>query len=869
MENKNLDGQLSFDSDFESKAKDQSEPIHTVEFEIGKPSEKENFIFEISHDKEQNAPEKIEEIKEPIVEELVIGKPPVSPKISEAPVEENQSPSSEQTAFSRRRAVYVPKFTEASEKYRKTVDTRSRASMTELRRSARVAVDGSESVSPILISHENVDPTAEIDYTPANQVVVNVSNVEPEPEVLNVFKFKNEEPKVAEAVEVPVDEEKELREIEELIAPDPVECEAEAEDTTEEEVAAEEASESALVPLEEDNFVMPDPDGAVAIRDYVDVNEKKPEAPKPKFVMEDNSQETKNSGEFSHQSQRDSFNDRFLDTLLAHKIRIGAIGIFSLVLLVFEFLAFSEVITARLLPGSNYLGMLAVVDFLFVASIFLLSLPETIKAVSEICSKKVTFNLSLPASFVVILIYSVVLMIVPEKSYALYGFVFALSALVSVIGSYYRTLGDFTSFKHVSENCEKKFLDIEATTDLDEESLALDGLVVGYKSKTAKIHRTAFVADFFDRIYRSSDKDSQSILVFAIPFGAAFLSAVLAFFVLGGLVSALSAFTLVFLLSCPVFVLLSGKLPYYDAQENAIYENSTVVGEKAYYDFSEVDVIAFEDTEIFGVEDVNLKRFMLYGDSDNIERAMRQMYSLFSVVGGPLYKIFANALDNRVRHSPAVNVQIEADGVSGEVSGSKIFAGTADYMRRHGVAIPSGSGSDVGAETTKIMYSAENGEVYAKFYIRYSFSEEFTMILPSLREKNIVPLIYTNDPNLSNDLLKVLSAGADCMRVVKKMNPASDRDIIHRRVSAGVVTYGDKVNAINTILLTGKYKAFAEKISVSALYSISLGAAISVILSVLGVSLPSVVFGLWHVAWCIALRYDSRKTFALEKKSNK
>jgi hypothetical protein len=506
---------------------------------------------------------------------------------------------------------------------------------------------------------------------------------------------------------------------------------------------------------------------------------------------------------------------------------------------------------------------------LFVASIFLLSLPETIKAVSEICSKKVTFNLSLPASFVVILIYSVVLMIVPEKSYALYGFVFALSALVSVIGSYYRTLGDFTSFKHVSENCEKKFLDIEATTDLDEESLALDGLVVGYKSKTAKIHRTAFVADFFDRIYRSSDKDSQSILVFAIPFGAAFLSAVLAFFVLGGLVSALSAFTLVFLLSCPVFVLLSGKLPYYDAQENAIYENSTVVGEKAYYDFSEVDVIAFEDTEIFGVEDVNLKRFMLYGDSDNIERAMRQMYSLFSVVGGPLYKIFANALDNRVRHSPAVNVQIEADGVSGEVSGSKIFAGTADYMRRHGVAIPSGSGSDVGAETTKIMYSAENGEVYAKFYIRYSFSEEFTMILPSLREKNIVPLIYTNDPNLSNDLLKVLSAGADCMRVVKKMNPASDRDIIHRRVSAGMVTYGDKVNAINTILLTGKYKAFAEKISVSALFSISLGAAISVILSVLGVSLPSVVFGLWHVAWCIALRYDSRKTFALEKKSNK
>jgi cation transport ATPase len=294
-----------------------------------------------------------------------------------------------------------------------------------------------------------------------------------------------------------------------------------------------------------------------------------------------------------------------------------------------------------------------------------------------------------------------------------------------------------------------------------------------------------------------------------------------------------------------------------------------MVGERAYFDFSAVDVIAFDDTEIFGVEDVNLKRFMLYGDRDNIEKAMRQMYSLFSVVGGPLYKIFAKALDNRVRHAPATAVSIEADGVCGNLSSKVIAAGTEEYMRRHGIAVPEGSKQEFGIDTTKVMYAAEDGEVYAKFYIRYSFSEEFTMLLPELKREHIVPLIYTSDPNLSNDLLKTLTAGSDCMRVVKKLEPGSDNEKIYRRVSAGVVTYGDKINAINTILLARKHRDFSERVAITELYAISLAAAAGIILSVLGVTLPSIVYGLWHVAWCFALSLSSKRAFLVEKKDNK
>lgn len=877
MENKNLDGQLSFDGELglSNKEPEKTTEIPVVEFEIGTPAKEDNFIFEVSKEINKTEEEEIK-ITEPITEELVIGTPPAA-KSAEAvePKSDEAAPAAEASPSFTRRSVYIPRFTEASEKYRRTVDTRSRASMYDLRRSAKVEISEANDLSETKIS-DNIDPTAEIDSAPAEQVVVNISNAEPEPEMLNVFKFREEEIKEEPAPTEPTLE-SEIEEIERLIAKTPEAEEAVTDDSVasvpaeaEEPSESHELEENATENLALENYELPDPDGSVKIQEYSDGEEKKPEEKLPSFVMGEAPQDSKaKRTEFTHQSQRDSFKDMFIDSGVAHKIRMGMIGLFSIILLVFEFIISTGGLPAKILPTSLFFGAAATIDLVLVGCVFLLAIPETVRAVKRLTQKSFSYELALPFGFVVVLLYSVLLIAISARKYPLYGFVFALYALVAVASSYYRNKGDFIAFKQVSKNSEKKMLDITMTRELPEENVALEGLVDEFNSKTSRIFRAAFVADFFERTSKNTDKRNHVLTLYAIPLGAALLSALIALFIPGGVVAAASAFTAVFLVSCPVFVMLSGKISYFDAQTVALAEESTVVGEKSYSDFSEVDVIAFEDSEIFGIEDVNLKRFILYGDRDNIDRAMRQMYSLFSVVGGPLYKIFAKALDNRVRHAPATDVIIEVDGVSGDISGTRILAGTDVYMKRHGIAVPQSGSSEFGADTTKVMYAAENGEVYAKFYIRYSFSEEFTMLLPSLREQNIVPLIYTNDPNLSNELLQMLCAGADCMRVAKKLEPRAETERIYRRVSTGLVTYGDKINAINTILLTRKYKLFADRISVSALYSLSIAAAVALVISTLGMSIPSFVYGLWHVGWCVALRYVSRKTFAEDKKESK
>ena len=81
MENKNLDGQLSFDGDLGlNNPENEKQPeIPVVEFQIGKPAEEENLIFEVIEDKKEKSAE-ASVAAAPIVEEFVIGTPPANNK---------------------------------------------------------------------------------------------------------------------------------------------------------------------------------------------------------------------------------------------------------------------------------------------------------------------------------------------------------------------------------------------------------------------------------------------------------------------------------------------------------------------------------------------------------------------------------------------------------------------------------------------------------------------------------------------------------------------------------------------------------------------------------------------------------------------
>ena len=141
------------------------------------------------------------------------------------------------------------------------------------------------------------------------------------------------------------------------------------------------------------------------------------------------------------------------------------------------------------------------------------------------------------------------------------------------------------------------------------------------------------------------------------------------------------------------------------------------------------------------------------------------------------------------------------------------------------------------------------------------------MTLPALREAGITPLVYTRDPNVSNELLSTLTAGADDMRVLKLYAPLKDEKV-YGRVSAGMVTYGDKLDAASMIILSKKYNTFSLHVKFAELCAAGIGLLLAIVLSIIGFSSRSTVLiaTLWQVAMCIAMRVLSKVIFLKDAK---
>ena len=761
--------------------------------------------------------------------------------------------------------AYVPRFTEASERYRVKGDSRIRE-----RFGIKTPVAEIPETNPDEIK---LDATAEFDedFMGSDAKAPENVAVDESDESINVIKFASADE------ELDAEAEKEREEIKKLLRSTPVadvKEEPEAEDSTEPEAEPEEESEAEEISSEDnpEEYVMPDPDDDDEFGVYEFNHGAKPVAEEDAPEGADdtpvtpNAQKTKKGeSEFTNPAQRDSFKDKFLDTIISIKIRFGASVFFSIALLVLEILSATKLISLKLLEESTSYALLGIADFLLAACIFVMTLPEIFRAVKHLFGKKLTPDLLPLPAFIILGLYTLTLCLTGATSYALFGLLFATVTLPVISASLYRTKADFIAFKMASQPDDKEIIDRKNTRELGAENIALDGVIDEYKSKIARTFTTSFVSDFYKNTSGVAADGKHIGLIYGVPFGVGLVAGVAAYFLSSSIVTAVSVLALVVMLGCPAFAILSSKASYFHTQRAALLSDSAAIGEDAYSKFSSVDVFAFDDTDIFGPDDVNLKRFMLYGERDSMEKVMRQMCALFAAVGGPLDCMFSAVIDNRVRHKTATNVIIEDDGICGEVAGHNICAGSEEYMRRNGIAIPAAAVTPergVSLDTTKIMYASEDGEVYAKFYIRYSFSEEFTMLIPELKDKKVVPLVYTRDPNITNDLFKVLTLGEDIIRVMKKYVPRSTEEKTYRRIDSGIVTHGDKGNAMNMVLLAKKYAAFQNTLAATELISMIVGVVLAVVLAIGNMLvLPTTLFALWQIVWCVVLGIRSKLFF--------
>ena len=781
---------------------------------------------------------------------------------------ESQAPSTEDYVSTIWKA-YAPRFTDVTENHYHFADTSALKEYEKKQAAKKVTVSADKEeekkksqVTVELrdardVSRDSLDPTAEIiDHVP-EAVVVNINGTEPQKkDTINVFKFSDvKREKTAEEISA---EELAKQEISNLTGhkwvDKPEEASIESENPITDFVSQIEEEQDELS-LNRETLADELPKVPIKLerhdKEYL-----------PAGINEKNSKGASYTGEYNSFSMRDLFKDKFLDSIMAVRIRLLMAILLGFATVVFDI--FKDGICDRFGMAFNF-GAPAIIDACLIVSMFLISLPETAKAFKQLVFGSVVSELTSFISGVAIFAYTISMAVIKPvgANYPLLASVYAVMVVNSVFATYCLHYSHFSAFKVVSEKGIKSIIDKPLTRTLELENIALDGKIDEYKSKTARVFKTTFVSNFCENSKKNEENTKNNLLVLAIGFGIAVVMALIILFVVD-VVAAMASFAIVVSLSMPAFSILSHKLPYGHIQQSATKDGSAVIGEGALYDFSDVDVIAFEDTEVFGPDDVTLKsasdRRSDYLDS------MKKMASLFEALGGPLCRVFESALNKK--YAPAENVVIEDDGAEGIVDGKLVMAGTAEYMNRHGIRIPSVGNYRVGS--TKIIYAAADGEFFATFTVNYSFSEEFALMLSAMREEGIVPLVYTRDFNINNDFMRFLTGNADVIRVIRKYTPAKETSV-YGKINSAMVTKGDKTSVLSLILSAKRYTKFQSFVSVGELTASAAGAALAVAIIICNMtfSLPGVFVALWQFGWSAVLGFMSKRTFNILKKDRK
>lgn len=761
--------------------------------------------------------------------------------------------------------AYVPKFTEASEKRYKFIDEAPRGTNggSETQKNNQtsrtfVKVEEVENASADAVAEDMEEERGD-----KETVIVNISGearAEETNDAINVFKFAQDAPEQQTSEED--EEQKQIEELESLFGYKKTEDEGEAYDVEPDSSLFDEKMQELI--KEEAMRELPHPIlPKKETEKWSDAKEENFGLAEYEMPLCIDSKQKKPSWEYTSYDKRDLFKDKFLDKLLSVKIRLAVALVLTVIALFLENVVFGidilSLMNLRRFSSAKY-----IFELCLVCALFFLSLPETVKAAKALGKRKVIPELSLALSFVVLLAYNIVLAVLEPTENIMLGLVYAVLVVFSVFATHCLHSADFTVFKAISEKGTKLVVDNAETRRLERENMALDGAVDECNSRTARMFKTGFPADFAEHCSKDAENTKNNLTTLILSFSVAVVISVISFFVGDGIISALSSLSLIIMLGIPAFAMLSHKLPMYFSEKEASVENGGILGEEAFVSYSEIDAVTFEDTEIFSDGDVALKSIGMKNKEKDIRKVIRYTASLFAAVGGPLARLFEQTLGKKVL--PASRVTVEDDGVIGFVEGVEFMAGSAQFFLRHGIVA---EGDDSGAlANTKVMYAAEDGVICADFCINYSFSEEFAFNLNSYKENGIVSLIYSRDPNIDNEMLKFLAGGADAVRVMKKHTLPPHTEKVFSSLNAGAVTCGDKECAINLILLAKRYARFIGVLAMAELAFCAAGVVFASAVSLFSLhsAIGSFPLALWQALGCGALAIASGRIFNNGKK---
>ncbi|MBP3685534.1 MAG: hypothetical protein J6J21_00745 [Clostridia bacterium] len=349
------------------------------------------------------------------------------------------------------------------------------------------------------------------------------------------------------------------------------------------------------------------------------------------------------------------------------------------------------------------------------------------------------------------------------------------------------------------------------------------------------VSRAAFADGFFRRTAKNGGFGGTSFAV-ALPITLLLSVGIAVWCFLGGgsndPVYALDAFVCAMMMGLPAASIFSHTLPYFFAQRRAAKTGTALIGESAVEESAPAEIVSFDDTEVFLPRHVKVTSVRTYGAA-RIDKILIYCAQIFREVGGPLSFVFENSISSLSVPGVVEILENNGDGICARIDGKELYLGRNDYMESYEFPVEiDETDADFENRVGRIMYLAIDGELCAKFYIKYAVSARFEKQLSALSRAGIYVAVKTCDPNVDALLLQKI-LGTDLPLGVIKTGSAAKNAAPEEHVDAPIVGKNKIAGVLNGFLLCDAVRSRA-----------SLGALVKFVSMLLGLFITFVLTGM-------------------------
>ena len=572
--------------------------------------------------------------------------------------------------------------------------------------------------------------------------------------------------------------------------------------------------------------------------------------------------------EYTSRSQIGLFRRKFESELSFLALRIGILAFLSVLLLFLENGTHWGIPLARLFVAPISMAGLHLLLLFFS---LLCCIPLFAHAWRQLFARRVVSELFVAIGLVSALLYGAILCfsLIPSPEMGagaslsdvhLFGLLPVFAALVSAITEFYKVKNDLASFELISSAGDKLACSVQNGASTRSEAAAVADLREGEQTRIVSVKKVGFTSGFFHRITRNCEDEQKNLWLLPTAAVAALMVAVIVGLLNGEFLSACYAFCVTLALSLPLCTLVLHDLPISTLFRFASANSCAVVGEVSAIEYSDTDAVAFEDVEAFSARGVRVQRIKLYHESA-LDHVLYQVAGVFSAVGGPLDGVFRNSTAELGLPSDVRLQQVQEGGIVAVVDGRQIYVGNGDFMLKKDVRMYFDAEDEqiLANGKTCILYAAEEGQLSAKFYIRYRMKEEFEREVERLSANHIRVIVRTFDPNIRQALIdKISYVGRYDLRVVRK-TVEQQNDYAAPQINSGIVTRRSVREILRVLLACRRACRLTSFSEMGGLAIGCIGMLLSIVAAVFGMmlSLPSWAFAVYQLLWVLPVMLAS------------